>query len=108
MPRLKSYRYLGLAKFGMSEMENAFPENEGNAGAFLSQNVKCDVNYCGVFNGLGLQGNFTDVANFTLRCVVCQKGLKGQSDAVEHAKAEPDKTILHGLIYIFVISTISS
>eukprot|EP00434_Breviolum_minutum_P039550 symbB.v1.2.035124.t2/scaffold4665.1/size36745/2 len=31
--------------------------------------------------------NFTDVANFTLRCVVCQKGLTGQSDAVEHAKA---------------------
>mmetsp|Transcript_33761 Transcript_33761/g.54067 ORF Transcript_33761/g.54067 Transcript_33761/m.54067 type:complete len:216 (-) Transcript_33761:35-682(-) len=31
--------------------------------------------------------NFTDVANFTLRCLVCQKGLKGQGDAVEHAKA---------------------
>ena len=35
------------------------------------------------------EGNFTDVANFTLRCLVCQKGLKGQGDAVEHAKAAP-------------------
>ena len=33
------------------------------------------------------RGNFTDVANFALRCLVCQKGLKGQSDAVNHAKA---------------------
>eukprot|EP00929_Paragymnodinium_shiwhaense_P100235 TRINITY_DN6241_c0_g1_i1.p1 TRINITY_DN6241_c0_g1~~TRINITY_DN6241_c0_g1_i1.p1 ORF type:complete len:233 (+),score=20.51 TRINITY_DN6241_c0_g1_i1:62-700(+) len=30
---------------------------------------------------------FTDTANFTLRCLVCQKGLVGQADAVEHAKA---------------------
>ncbi|CAK9067933.1 unnamed protein product [Durusdinium trenchii] len=31
--------------------------------------------------------NFTDVGRFTLRCVSCQKGLVGQQDAVEHAKA---------------------
>eukprot|EP00928_Gymnodinium_smaydae_P036323 TRINITY_DN2540_c0_g1_i1.p2 TRINITY_DN2540_c0_g1~~TRINITY_DN2540_c0_g1_i1.p2 ORF type:complete len:209 (-),score=51.93 TRINITY_DN2540_c0_g1_i1:47-673(-) len=31
--------------------------------------------------------NFTDTANFTLRCLVCQKGLVGQADAVEHAKS---------------------
>ena len=30
---------------------------------------------------------FTDVANFSLRCMVCQKGLKGESEAVAHAKA---------------------
>ena len=30
---------------------------------------------------------FTDVANFSLRCLVCQKGLKGESEAVAHAKA---------------------
>ncbi|KAG2488512.1 hypothetical protein HYH03_013015 [Edaphochlamys debaryana] len=30
---------------------------------------------------------FTDTANFTLRCAVCQIGLKGEKEAVEHAKA---------------------
>ena len=30
---------------------------------------------------------FTDVANFALRCLVCQTGLKGEKEAVEHAKA---------------------
>eukprot|EP00879_Flechtneria_rotunda_P011124 GHRR01011621.1.p1 GENE.GHRR01011621.1~~GHRR01011621.1.p1 ORF type:complete len:261 (+),score=91.75 GHRR01011621.1:25-783(+) len=30
---------------------------------------------------------FTDIANFTLRCGVCQIGLKGEKEAVEHAKA---------------------
>merc|ERR1712113_492360 len=30
---------------------------------------------------------YTDTQSFTLRCLVCQKGLKGESDAVEHAKA---------------------
>ncbi|KAF8057140.1 OTU2 [Scenedesmus sp. PABB004] len=29
---------------------------------------------------------FTDVANFTLRCAVCQVGLKGEAEAVAHAK----------------------
>ncbi|PSC76056.1 Ubiquitin thioesterase OTU1 isoform A [Micractinium conductrix] len=29
---------------------------------------------------------FTDTANFTLRCGVCQIGLKGEKEAVEHAK----------------------
>lgn len=29
---------------------------------------------------------FTDTANFTLRCGVCNKGLKGEQAAVEHAK----------------------
>eukprot|EP00927_Polykrikos_kofoidii_P060540 TRINITY_DN55498_c0_g1_i1.p1 TRINITY_DN55498_c0_g1~~TRINITY_DN55498_c0_g1_i1.p1 ORF type:complete len:268 (-),score=66.12 TRINITY_DN55498_c0_g1_i1:36-788(-) len=30
---------------------------------------------------------FTDTSRFTLRCVVCQKGLVGQEEAVLHAKA---------------------
>jgi ubiquitin thioesterase OTU1 len=30
---------------------------------------------------------FTDVANFALRCLVCQTGLKGEKEAVEHAKS---------------------
>ncbi|TYK23120.1 ubiquitin thioesterase OTU1 [Cucumis melo var. makuwa] len=30
---------------------------------------------------------FTDTANFTLRCGVCQIGVVGQAEAVEHAKA---------------------
>jgi hypothetical protein len=29
---------------------------------------------------------FTDTANFALRCGVCNKGLKGEKEAVEHAK----------------------
>jgi len=29
---------------------------------------------------------FTDTANFTLRCLVCQQGLVGQEGAMEHAK----------------------
>ena len=29
---------------------------------------------------------FTDTANFSLRCLVCQQGLKGEKEAVEHAK----------------------
>lgn len=31
--------------------------------------------------------SFTDTANFTLRCGVCQAGLVGQKEAVEHAQA---------------------
>lgn len=31
------------------------------------------------------QRKFTDTANFTLRCAVCQKALVGQKEAVEHA-----------------------
>jgi ubiquitin thioesterase OTU1 len=30
---------------------------------------------------------FTDTGSFTLRCLVCQKGLKGEGEAMEHAKA---------------------
>jgi len=33
-----------------------------------------------------LARSFTDTANFSLRCLVCQKGLKGESEAVSHAK----------------------
>lgn len=29
---------------------------------------------------------FTDVNRFTLRCMVCQKGLTGQAEARDHAK----------------------
>jgi ubiquitin thioesterase OTU1 len=29
---------------------------------------------------------FTDTSNFTLRCGVCQAGLKGEKEAVEHAR----------------------
>ena len=30
---------------------------------------------------------YTDTASFTLRCGVCQLGLRGEKEAVEHAKA---------------------
>jgi ubiquitin thioesterase OTU1 len=30
---------------------------------------------------------FTDTANFTLRCGICQLPVKGEKEAVEHAKA---------------------
>ena len=30
---------------------------------------------------------FTDTANFLLRCGVCQIGIKGEKEAAEHAKA---------------------
>lgn len=30
---------------------------------------------------------FTDTANFALRCGICQAGLKGEREAAEHAKA---------------------
>ena len=30
--------------------------------------------------------NFTDTANFTLRCTICNMALKGQAEAVAHAK----------------------
>jgi ubiquitin thioesterase OTU1 len=30
---------------------------------------------------------YTDTANFTLRCGTCNTGLKGEKEAVEHAKA---------------------
>ena len=29
---------------------------------------------------------FTDTTNFTLRCEVCQLGLRGEKEAQEHAK----------------------
>ncbi|GMH14421.1 hypothetical protein Nepgr_016262 [Nepenthes gracilis] len=30
---------------------------------------------------------YTDTANFTLRCGICQRGVKGEKEAVEHAQA---------------------
>jgi ubiquitin thioesterase OTU1 len=30
---------------------------------------------------------FTDTANFSLRCLVCQQGLVGEKEALEHAKS---------------------
>ena len=30
---------------------------------------------------------YTDMASFTLRCGVCQVGVRGEKEAVEHAKA---------------------
>lgn len=33
------------------------------------------------------QRQFTDMANFTLRCGVCQCGIKGEKEAREHAQA---------------------
>uniref|UniRef100_A0A7N2M8F0 OTU1-like C-terminal C2H2-type zinc finger domain-containing protein n=1 Tax=Quercus lobata TaxID=97700 RepID=A0A7N2M8F0_QUELO len=36
---------------------------------------------------LKLKRRFTDTANFTLRCGVCQIGVIGQKEAVEHAQA---------------------
>jgi ubiquitin thioesterase OTU1 len=30
---------------------------------------------------------FTDTANFTLRCGVCKQGLRGEKEAVAHAQA---------------------
>ncbi|XP_068638657.1 OVARIAN TUMOR DOMAIN-containing deubiquitinating enzyme 2-like isoform X2 [Aristolochia californica] len=49
----------------------------------------------GAFEGLALnlvkdaqrKRSYTDTANFTLRCGVCQIGLVGQKEAVEHAQA---------------------
>ncbi len=32
------------------------------------------------------QRKFTDTASFTIRCLVCQRGLKGEKEALEHAK----------------------
>ena len=32
-------------------------------------------------------GKYTDTASFTIRCLVCQRGLTGEKEAVEHAKA---------------------
>ncbi|CAN6457605.1 unnamed protein product [Victoria cruziana] len=31
--------------------------------------------------------NYTDTSNFTLRCGVCQIGIVGQKEAIEHAQA---------------------
>ena len=31
-------------------------------------------------------GKYTDTANFTIRCLVCQRGLTGEAEAVAHAK----------------------
>ncbi|CAK0879074.1 unnamed protein product [Prorocentrum cordatum] len=33
------------------------------------------------------QRKFTDTGTFTLRCLVCQQGVVGESEALEHAKA---------------------
>lgn len=32
-------------------------------------------------------GQFTDVQNFTLRCLVCNRGVMGQAGAQAHAKS---------------------
>ena len=39
-----------------------------------------------LISSLHAQRKFTDTATFTLRCGTCYIGLKGEKEAVEHAK----------------------
>lgn len=60
--------------------QTIFAVNDGTIGAIeqLALNLVKDANR---------KRSYTDAANFTLRCGVCQTGVVGQKEAVEHAQA---------------------
>ncbi len=58
------------------------PSNGLNSGALLSRG-DFPIDDC---HSLAQARQFTDVSRFKLRCLVCQRALGGQVDAMNHAK----------------------
>ena len=58
------------------EIQTIFPTSDG---AVLAQAMD-------IANEAKQSRQFTDVGSFTLRCLICQKSLRGQSEAQSHAK----------------------
>jgi hypothetical protein len=80
-----------------------FAAHEGSCGEFDTDEIvfvlrtqrlqQCNLSYMQITDAaktlvdtLHKSKEFTDTANFALRCGVCNKGLKGEKEAVEHAK----------------------
>merc|ERR1712060_972529 len=82
------YDGLHYDALALSMLEDVPPESEEfditvfhPNDSFMEEQVKR------VVKQLQAAKQFTDTQQFTLRCLVCQQGLVGEKDAVEHAKA---------------------
>jgi len=74
------YDPLMLEPFDSSEtIKTIFSANSDSGDVILSQALELAAE-------TKSSRQFTDTANFTLRCLVCQKGLVGETGAQEHAK----------------------
>lgn len=72
----------------LSILEDVPPESEDfDITVFSPEDRYMESQARAVVTKLNQAKKFTDTGSFTLRCLVCQKGLVGEADAVEHAKA---------------------
>lgn len=72
----------------LSILEDVPPESEDfDITVFSPEDRYMETQAVAVVTKLNQAKKFTDTGSFTLRCLVCQKGLVGEADAVEHAKA---------------------
>jgi len=82
------YDGLHYDALALSMLEESPPEcEEFDITVFSPFDTYMDGQVKAVIAKLNTTRQFTDTSKFSLRCLVCQKGLVGEADAVEHAKA---------------------
>lgn len=82
------YDGLHYDAMALSILEDIPPESEDfDVTVFNPEDAYMDAQAKAVVKKLQDAKLFTDTGKFSLRCLVCQKGLVGEADAVEHAKA---------------------
>lgn len=81
------YDGLHYDALALSMLEDVPPESEDfDVTVFHPEDKYMESQARAVVTKLNNAKQFTNTANFTLRCLVCQKGLVGEADAVAHAK----------------------
>merc|ERR1711862_1002087 len=69
----------------LSILEDVPPESEDfDVTVFSPKDAYMEAQAKNVVQQLQRASAFTDTSSFTLRCMICQKGLVGEQDAVEH------------------------
>jgi len=80
------YDGLHYDALALSMLEGAPESEDFDITVFHPQDTYVDTQAKAVVAQLKAAKQYTDTQSFQLRCLVCQKGLVGESDAVEHAK----------------------
>jgi hypothetical protein len=85
--RLQIQLNFGQARFRILEIYCELCVAALDYNIFFSDLVKLDCAALLVASEARRARQFVDTGNFSLRCLVCQAGLKGQTDAQQHAKS---------------------
>merc|ERR1712107_229790 len=81
------YDGLHYDALALSMLEDAPPESEDfDITVFHPEDKYMEDQAKAVVAKLKEAKQFTDTSKFSLRCLVCQKGLVGEADAIQHAK----------------------